>query len=114
MVRRLFAPCTSRVSRVPGVLTWHPMRKNDAATETIARESMACLLAAFMIVPSLDNNRHIHIAVVGAAEVIADRRERSRLLRCHGYFYGLTGRYLLVQLQGTKEKSVSHVFAVNA
>jgi hypothetical protein len=66
-----------------------------------------------MIARLLDGNRHVHVAVVGATEVIADRREGACLLRCHCYFYGLTGRDLFVKLQRTKEESVSHVFAVN-
>src|SRR5438270_6391482 len=63
---------------------------------------------------SLHDDSHVHVAVVGAAEVITDGCEAPSVMRRHREFDRLSRGNLLVKLQRSQEESMCDILAVNA
>lgn len=63
---------------------------------------------------SLHDDRHIHVAVVRAAKVVADRHERARHFWSDDDFGRLTGWNFFIELERAQEETVGDVLAVNA
>src|SRR5881227_2640018 len=74
-----FTPCANAVSMAPGCRAWHPASARSRTASTPLTSFWAC--RKFFTI-SLHHDLHVHVAVVGAAEVIADWGKRPRGLRC--------------------------------
>src|SRR3954470_5494042 len=72
------------------------------------------VLAHFVSVRTwlLHHNCHVHVAVIRAAEVVADGREGTSSLGINDNIFRLPWLDHLVDLQCTHKEAVGHVFAV--
>src|SRR6266550_639132 len=104
--------CTNAVSTEPGCRTWQPVPtiiKSRMTPDT----GLATRLERLTI-PLLHHNRHLHVAVIGSTEVIADRRERSRRLGRDRNVGRMSRLDLGINFQFAHKEPVSHVFAMQS
>src|ERR1700751_870756 len=98
------------VSTLPGCRTWQPAHTITAETAMPIVHLRSCnppQAIAYSTTIVIFN-----VAVIGAAEVIADRRIGAGRIRCDRDIAGLSCFHLAIDLQLTHEEAVREVFTV--
>src|SRR6266850_5156358 len=105
-------PCTNAVSTEPGCRTWQPVA--TAASRKIRSSAGFAKRSERLPIRLLHHNGHLHVAVIGSTEVIANRRERPGRVRRDRHVGRVPRLDLRINLQFAHEEPVSYVFAVQS
>src|ERR1035437_4118482 len=123
-----FTRVASELSKLPGLLTWQPLKSSTRLAPAIAQPAELGLdlprraqlrrapgtpegLGLFVWSISFHDDGHLHVGVSLSAEVIADQRERAGGLRGEFYIHGFARFNQLVNLELPREESVDNIGA---
>src|SRR5215475_3683340 len=103
-------PCTNAVSTAPGCRTWQPVADNTTSTaspSTGLLRTWECIA-----IELLHHDGHLHVAVIGPAEVVANRCVGTCRVRSDCHIGRVSRLDISIDFQLAHEESVHDIFAV--